>query len=473
MATLTWQHGARFGVERQGALDHRVVAPNPETTPRSRRGDLVVLVLVLGAIAAAASWWLRREPNPSELTSTPTATTTASSVPVCETTIDSVDLPLEPAPPFEPPASTLLVEASLPLAALASEVDARLPKTLDAGNRKPIGAAGEITYQVTRGSPSVTVKDGSLVVDIPISADVEVCKPLGPLCPTYGRCQPKLSSRTTLPLEPKSDWTLEGATVKVTVSQGCRVAGLDVTDEVEKAAAKGQRRAQDQIAAAMKKGAAALKEQMGRLTKPLPLAPGQCVLVRPNAARHRPLTESRGQLQLGVAIEGSIATADCDAATKDPVELPPIEQGPLGEGRIHLVNIVPYAELLTAFTAERPEGVELHALRAHGSDLAIELTLSGDVCGRTWAVVKPRLEGSQLRLEAVSPIVTLSTPLTLEPWPGLERLDAVEGLTATPALEERPTQLVVTPKGLAIIRARSGAVALSIDPAALHAQKKP
>jgi len=445
--------------------------PEPEPTSRARRGDLIVLGLVVAALGGLGAWWFGRDVETAAAPS-PSASTTTSAPKLCATTLPSATLPVEPAPPFEPPSSNLVVEARVSVAALTQAVDATLPKTLDSAQRKPIGTPGEITYQVTRGQPALSLKNGALVVDLPISASVEICKPLGPLCPTYGRCQPTLSSRTTLPLEPTEDWKLEGAAVAVSVQTGCSVAGLDATAEVKKAAEKGRQRAQGQIAAALKKVEKDLDEQLSRLARPLRLAAGQCVKVAPETVRYQPVVEAEGQLRLVAAVEGRLSSSPCDAPAQKNHTVPPLSRGTLGEPALRLTTIILYAELLTALNESLPDGVaEVHALRAHGPKLAVEVTLEGRRCGRMWAVVEPQWKDGRLQLSGSGSVPALSAPWSFEPLPGLEQLDAVEGVTARQDLKEVPPQWIVTQGGLAVVRVRTGRVELVLDPAALSPAK--
>lgn len=438
------------------------MAPPPE---RARRLDLVVVGLVVVAGGGLTAWWLSRDPKPSPA---PASSATTSSPRQCATTIASTWVPPEAAPPFEAPRSNLVVEAQVPLVALTEVVDAKLPKVLDGAQRKPIGAPGEITYQVTRGKPVLSVKKGALLVDLPIMASVEICKPLGPICPTYGRCQPTVSSRTTLPLEPTADWKLKGAAVAVSVQTGCSVAGLDATAEVKKAAETGRRRAQGQIATALKRGEAELKKQVARLARPIALTADTCVRVAPDAVRYQPVVEVDGHLRLAAAVEGRLSRVACDAAPAEAPALPPLSRAELGEPALRLVTTIAYDDLRAALHEHRPEGVAaVHAVRAHGNDLAVEVTLEGQTCGRTWVVMKLEGKKGRLVLAASSPVPELAAPWTLDPLPSLERLNAIDGVKARQDLSEVPPQWVVTDDGVAVVRTRTGRVTLVLDPAAL------
>lgn len=444
------------------------MAPPPE---RARRLDLVVLGFVVVAGGGLTAWWLSRDVEPSP---SPASSSTAGPPRLCATTVASTQVSHQSAPPFEAPRSNLVVEALIPLAALTEAVDDNLPKVLAGAQRKPIGAPGEITYQVTRGKPVLSVKKGALVVDLPVMASVEICKPLGPICPTYGRCQPTLASRTTLPLEPTSDWKLAGASVAVSVQTGCSVAGLDATAEVKKAAETGRRRAQGQIATALNRGEAELKKLMGRLAHPIALTADTCVRVVPDAVRYQPAVEVDGHLRLAAAVEGQLSRVACDAAPTEAPALPSPSRAELGEPALRLVTSISYDDLRNALHEHRPEGVaEVHAVRAHGNDLAVEVTLEGKICGRTWVVMKPKGEQDQLVLAASSPVPELTTPWTLEPLPGLELLNTIDGLKTRQDLKEAPPRWVVTNDGLAVVRTRTGRVALALDPAVLASNRRP
>src|SRR5690606_34028340 len=115
---------------------------------------------------------------------------------------------------------------------LLAELAAHIPGTLAQAKRRPIGAPGEVTYTVKRGALDSSVDNGVFHFVTLANAEIEICKPLGPFCVTYGRCQPVLATTVSMPLSLTRDFAWQRATSKVHAERGCRIAGFDVTERL-------------------------------------------------------------------------------------------------------------------------------------------------------------------------------------------------------------------------------------------------
>ncbi|MEM1033084.1 MAG: DUF4403 family protein [Myxococcota bacterium] len=432
-----------------------------ETTRGRKRWGVYATGGAIALSAAGALWVGRDGASVDGSTSSADGDDERPAPARCGTTVVATSLPETPAPPFVAPRSTLVVVAQAPVDGLVRLADARLPRTLDAATRRPVGAAGELSYRVTRGRPSVRIREEELIVDVPISAAVEICKPLGPLCPTYGRCQPQLSSRTVLNLRPGADWILPPPSLAVTVGSGCTVAGIDATARVVEAAATGKRRAQAEVNAALKQLPSLVDRGVAWLSRPRQLgASAGCWRLRPTEVNLRLPTTTEGTLTVGATLAGTVGPAACDdqeiAVPRPPLALRE-DQGP-DEGALRWARVLPFVDLKRQLDAADVDGVAtVHAVRPHGMKVAMDVTFDGATCGRTWIVATPRRRGAILELASDMPEVTFTVPIDAAPAPTTE-LDALEdlpGLSVTAAWRTLDPELAVTPDGIATIVGQS------------------
>ena len=318
------------------------------------------------------------------------------------------------APDDEPkvPPSRLVIELAVAETALERILDARIPKGLGSASRQPIGAPGEVTYTVSRGAPDATLAGDTLEVKVPIHAAVEICKPIGRLCPTYGACQPNLVATTRVPLRLDEDYGIEPPKVEVRVTRGCRIAGFDVTDEVQRAAAGARRRAERQIAMAIPDLRATMTRATGLLSRPVAVGQDRCLRITPEAISQGAPTSRKGMLETSFEVRGTVEPTPCDARFPSPT-LPPLGRF---DGRVapsELVTREPLAaDVLEILKPSAPAGVEVRLLRIAphrtpaGPRLALEVELEGRACGTLWAIAAPSLEEGRLvldGLEATSP----------------------------------------------------------------------
>lgn len=409
--------------------------------------------------------------------------------PGCARTLAASDFrPVPPAEEPKPPLSRVVVELSVAEAALERVLDARIPKGLGSATRQPIGAPGEVSYTVSRGAPEATLVGDTLEVRVPIHAAVEVCKPIGRLCPTYGTCQPSLVATTRVPLRLGEDYAIEPPKVDVTVTRGCRIAGFDVTSEVQSAAAGARRRAERQIADAIPDVGAALDDAMRGLAQPLTVDGDRCLRVTPRAIRQGAPRGVGDRLEIAFEVEGTVADVSCDARFDAP-ELPRLTrlEGEMRPSELSTRTLLA-GDLTDRLEATAPADVEVGVLRARphltpdGSRLAVELELGGAICGRVWGVGQPRIRDDSLVVDVLEPVSTDARG-TLDGMslrvPGVgaddlasrlaERLsdasvavDGLDDLRAEVSIGEATAEAVVVPRGTAITTRARGRVRIVV-----------
>jgi Domain of unknown function (DUF4403) len=415
-------------------------------------------------------------------TSAPSPSSTAATA-TC-TPIEPTAFEPAPAAPFTEPQSTLVVELAAPLRVVEAELDRRIPKSLGAASGVPIGRAGEVSYHVGRGHPKVTLEGDELVVVLPITAAVEVCKPIASLCPVYGACQPNLAATVRLPLRLSADWTLPRPTIAVAVTRGCRIAGFDVTGEVRKQAARGRAQARRRIERAMPDLRRELELALRELRRPVQLGDGLCAEVVPERLRQHAVRQDEGVVHLALSVDGLVRRAPCRTTLPTPrlPELVHASEAP-GDGHVRVTRLHPWDSLALQRRGRAPEPITVVTSSAgpDGQRLALDLTLGGAGCGRLWVVDDPRVDDRGLRLGSLRAVRGASAqaralvprlgPLvdpSIAPDPIAAAIVSaaasapfpIDSLAADIAMTPAPTMVQATADGLAVTAVQTGRVRL-------------
>jgi hypothetical protein len=327
----------------------------------------VVLILLLAACSGRQDRVPRPQDRCAELRAAPPPELTAA----------------EPAPPE----SRVAVDVEVGIDRLRREVSARVPVELARSRGQSIGIAGRVSYRVTRGDFAFELEGDHLVVTTPISVEVEVCKPLGPICVTYGSCQPRLQARVRVPLTLGSSYELGKSEVTVGMTQGCVIAGFDATGRVQSIAAEqgdeARRRVDGALGALGPRGREAWRE----IGAPIAIGADACLRVRPDSfAQGRPALAS-GVLSTRVGATGRLTLEQPCAA--GPVEItadPPAPAPPADVPETTVLRVpitIGWAEVARGFGAVRARGT-----RDHGEPrVALEMNLRD--CAAIWVVGEP------------------------------------------------------------------------------------
>lgn len=329
---------------------------------------------------------------------------------------EGTEPPASPSPPRSP--SRLGLELAIDRAALSGRLEAAVPPRLAEESRRPIGAAGRLTYRVDRGKLAVTEKDDALVVVAPIHAEIELCKPLGVLgCPRYASCSPDARATVTVPLALDAGYRMARPRFAVDLERPCRVTGLqiDVSPIVEQRAREQAALIEDRAAASLPRIEPIAQKAWAALHTTLP-TPGGCLALRPKAITQGGVrnTKSHFVMDLAVEVEPEI-TAKC-ASGAPPPKLPPLlRDGKLAEG-FDLEIAAPLAqrdiarEWARALDAPlesdagpvRLRGVRVRPVR---DALRVDAQLEGAVCGHAAFLVSvaPSVDGARVIAKAVAP----------------------------------------------------------------------
>jgi len=320
-----------------------------------------------------------------------------------------------PAPePLPSQRSRIGVEVQAELAALERALGKQVPVTLAAERRKPVGAPGEVSYVVRRGRFGIGVNDARLTVQVPVEVEAEVCKPLGPFCPTYGRCSPRLAAVASVPLLLEESYSVGKSRVSIAVTRPCTIAGVDATPEIRQQAQRQVGSIQGRIDASMPEIRRSVASVWELLHHPIALSTTTCLRIDPDRiTQQKPKIES-GTLVTELGAEGRLSIQDpCELAE---VRAPPLPRLVTREGTGSGIELrVPVrtswvdvsAELTRSLATTRGE-TRVVKLDAEGArtGLALRATLAGATCGELRLLAEPWFDGTtgRVRLRKVAPV---------------------------------------------------------------------
>lgn len=321
----------------------------------------------------------------------------------CSERLTSSAPSLEPASPAELPDSQVVVGAQVTEAELLAQIAAQIPGTLAHEKDRPIGTPGRVTYTVTRGALDSSLKSGTFYVTTLANAQIEVCKPIGPFCVTYGRCQPVLATTVSLPLALRADYGYPPLSTSVRAERGCQIAGFDVTSRLTSLAQSNL----DAIEKRIERSLPPLKpwaERVWQLSQnPLFLDAHHCLRATPKRFVQAPSKETSTGYEVGVGVDLSVElTTECERHAVQ-VPLAPLATDPQLAERPALrvaqrVDVATASKQLTESarrtfgSGEKVDRVTLHTVTIGGANsVLLETELSGVTCGSAWltADLKP------------------------------------------------------------------------------------
>lgn len=316
----------------------------------------------------------------------------------------------EPPDPLPPQRSRIGVEVHAELGALERALAGQVPVTLAAERRKPVGAPGEVSYVVRRGRFGIGLDAERLTVSVPVEVEAEVCKPLGPFCPTYGRCSPRLSAVASVPLLLDESYAVGKSRVAISVTRPCTIAGYDATPEIRRQAFQQVGSVQGRIDKAMPEIRPSVAGVWELLHHPIALGTSTCLHIAPDRiAQRRPKLEKTALVsQLGA--EGTLSIRDpCEP--RGPVIVPPLPRLSTSEELARGIELrVPVRASWVDVSAEltrslaRPEAAraatrvaKVEARGARGK-VALRATLAGETCGELDLLAEPWFDAKTARI---------------------------------------------------------------------------
>ncbi|MCA9630841.1 MAG: DUF4403 family protein [Myxococcales bacterium] len=351
----------------------------------------------------------------------------------CSLNLGSEAPKLEAPIAWKPPESRLVAELELSTALLGRELEKQVPRRLADVKGQSVGAAGELTYRVERSGFAVGLQGERLVVSTPVQADVEVCKRLGPLCVTYGSCQPRLRADVSLPLIVDPQYRLGPSSAKVNVERGCvlQPIGIDQTSRVHEAAHKQEARVKARIDGSLPNIRSDVAQVWRLLHMPVAIDNTLCLRIEPTGvSQQKPKLKSDGKgqqlLSTRLAVRGKVRVEDpCvephEASPEKPLPAPDLEDDLPANADLEVPLFIDWSSVsaqLTRVLSTQPiksdagtvsvAKVETRPASLDGkSRLALGLTLSGVACGESWFLAEP-VEEPQRKVLVLSEVRALA-----------------------------------------------------------------
>lgn len=297
------------------------------------------------------------------------------------------------------PLSQIVVHAEAPLAPLQAELEAQIQSRLAEG-RFGIGPAGRVSYNVERGPIAVSVAAHQLVVETVVHAQAAACR--GENC--YASCEPEAIVTAQVPLLLRPDYGFDHAKLALRFTRGCQIRALggfltvDVTPTLGKQLEPVLARAARQIDERLDNVRQEVERAWAQLSIPRELPLGGCLVLQPQRVVQGPLTDSKTSLhpRFGILAQPELRSTCTDLPASPP--LPALERNLSlpDEGPVRLGLVTPLEALSQALTSAPEIAFEQGKVRVNraqltslGSDIMVQLTLSGDVCGELAFVATP------------------------------------------------------------------------------------
>ncbi len=342
------------------------------------------------------------------------------------TPVEPAPFGLPDAPELRPPVSRVVLDAKVPTSVLRREIEKQVPVTLATARRQPVGTPGEVSYQVTRGSIQLALEGTELKVSVPVAAEVEICKPLGPVCLRYGACSPRLLAVAKVPLVLSEDYQVQKSRVTVAVTRGCSIAGFDAAPEIRRQAGRHVADIERRINSSIPDIRPYVQGSFGLLQVPVALSRTQCLRVFPTTlVQSRPRLEG-DSIRLRLGASGGVALEDPCAEDTEAgrVGLPPrsLDDSLQEDSRVEIPVHIGFGEVSAAMTRAATSAPTHGVLkvRAKGvlqggkSRLGLTVSLAGTLCGDATFLADLRYEPSRERvvLENVTPVGAPNDDLT-------------------------------------------------------------
>lgn len=324
-------------------------------------------------------------------------------------------------PDSTPPVEVIIPESRVGLSLrvterrLLQELHGEVPQVLAQAKGRKIGDLGKLTYNVRRGDLNVAIERNNLVVSTPLQGNVQVCKPIGPICVRYGACTPRWVAQISVPLQ----WTSPlRATTRVELTNRCvlKPVGYNATGRLKKITSEQEAKIAQRINRQLRRAQRQLWERFSEGLKPVRI-PGNdgsdsvnpdddastgCIGFVPKHLEYD-LSESKSDKLFVVSAQmvGRV-TQDCQtrAAPPEPTfnsELDPTIQ-------LNASVQLGYPQIVKQLQANAiGEVVVMSSLAPESTHNQLHVGLGGYAeCGLTWLKVTPQLSKSAIHLWPVA-----------------------------------------------------------------------
>ncbi len=304
------------------------------------------------------------------------------------------------------PTSHLAIRAQLSEGFINDLLDDHLPRRLAEERDRHVGAPGRATYRVERGRLSLVQRKRDVSFELPLSADISVCKPFGKSCFRYGACHPAFTLSLGVAERMDERFDFEVPTLSYRTLEGCRI-GIDVTSQIETIVDRELESARKRLRAQWPD----LRQYASDLSRhrddPIPLYSGRCARWDEIELTQQPLqvvskTKDDGpHLVAAVGLSGKLdATSNCEANRNEgEIDLPKLTtvRDISPTSRIFLpenVSLSTFRRRLQAQLAEQGEVDAKIGELVFGSGEEVHFTLDtrGKYCGSLWLNAQLRMD---------------------------------------------------------------------------------
>ena len=318
----------------------------------------------------------------------PMATTCAVQLPPAA----DVDAGAPRAPLPEPSSarSMLIVNVEVPLANIARGIEPKVPKRVAEERDRDIGMAGRLQYVVDRGPFALRVEGNTLVVEAPLTAQVQACAKNN----CYASCTPSMLATARVPLELGADYKLHTSGVTISVTRGCELKALgglltiDVTPMLSGALAAQSPVVAQEIDRQLPDFRGEAGKLWAEIQKPVSLPLGACLLldaeeiVQGNASG----TKDLARLHFGLASHPEVRVKCTDMPNAAARLLPALRHDATlpDLGDVHLAVALPADAPARAIAGGPPFDLGVGRAQittATGDATQLAITLAGEVCG--------------------------------------------------------------------------------------------
>ena len=323
----------------------------------------------------------------------PMATTCAVQLPPATASDPAAAPPPLPAPPPPEPStarSLLVVNVEVPLASIAAGIEPKVPKRVAQERDHDIGMAGRLEYVVDRGPFALRVEGDTLIVEAPLTAQVQACAKGH----CYASCSPTMLASAKVPLKLGADYKLHTSGVTIAVTRGCELHALgglvsiDVTPVLNGALAAQAPVVAQEIDRQLPDLRGEAAKLWTEIQKPVPLPLGACLL--PDAEEIVQGTASGtkdvARLRFGLVSHPEVRVKCTNLPAVVARPLPPLRHdAALPElGDVHLAVALSPEAPANALGGGAPFDLGIGRAQiasATGDTRELALTLAGEVCG--------------------------------------------------------------------------------------------
>ncbi len=343
-----------------------------------------------------------RTPNATRKTSSPSCVQLATSIP-------ELSAAVEPSIPT----SRFSILSELSEEYINRRLDRELGRTLAREKNRKVGAPGRATYTVKRGRARLAQDKHNVSLQIPISADISVCKPFGHSCFRYGSCKPRFTVEAAFERRLESDYQWKAPRLGSTTEVGCRIA-VDVTPQLESVMEGELKKVRRQIRDQWPDFALLAKKLGVYQTAPIQLWKESCAQASELKVQHLALSvkevvgagEKSRSLTSGFQFRSRLLPLEtCDAVgPQAPPTLPELTRARSipAKSKIYLpesVNRNDLKEALQAALAASPGPGRLDQLKVGRNRIYYSLHFEGEFCGEVWLSAELFVEEEQLVLK--------------------------------------------------------------------------